>query len=751
MSSEPQPRQKPSRGLSITLKLVGLMVLTSGAIVLLLTSYFLNEQLQDAHAALDRKAATYGRLVSKEVRSAIAFDDRETAREVFDSMAQDQDVESMVLMTSKGDTLYSQGTPGAWVEKAKGGVTEQRVLDLGERIGVVSPVVSLEGPKGTLVIELSTRDLVANNQRMMRTAWTVAALALALAAVLAFFIARSLGRRLAQISSVAEAVTVGDLAHAPVKVEGRDEISVLAHAFNAMLAHIQALVQQIKKSAEEEQSRLEGLVRARTEQLNVRNADMRLVLDNVDQGFITVDLRGALAQERSAVIVRWLGEPTPNDSLFSWIERTFPGKGDFFRVAWDGLMEDWMPLEMRIDQLPREVHSRQFCYTFTYKPVFEGGELSKLLLVMSDITAQVERRRAEEEERELAQVVRKLMQDRSGFSDFVAEADELVASIADKGSEWQRLRLLHTLKGNAGIFGFTSLARMCHEIETAVHERGDAAVTQEEIEMLSRTWTRLRDKVASLTEARRESLEVSHRDYNMLVERIDSQAPTTQLRALVDAWKLESVNARLTRLGEYARGLAERLEKDPIEIKIEGNDVRLDPHAWTSVWQSLVHVVRNAVDHGLETRDERATLKKSATGQLRLRTSIESGVFRLDIEDDGRGIDWDRVMQAAKRRGLPHATSVDLREALMADGLSTRDQATDTSGRGVGLSAVKQIVQQTGGRMRITSEAGHGTRFAFEWVLDGARRPVLGPVVSAPANDVVVSEGVTKSRYVKAV
>jgi sensor histidine kinase regulating citrate/malate metabolism len=85
-----------------------------------------------------------------------------------------------------------------------------------------------------------------------------------------------------------------------------------------------------------------------------------------------------------------------------------------------------------------------------------------------------------------------------------------------------------------------------------------------------------------------------------------------------------------------------------------------------------------------------------------------------------------------------------LRDALFADGLSTREEATDTSGRGVGLSAVKQICQQTGGRMRISSEKDRGTRFTFEWSIDVTRRPLIGSALST-------SEQVAKPRYVKAV
>lgn len=737
MTEANQPvRTKPSarkRGLSITLKLIALIVVTSGTLVVALSSYFLSQQLQESRAALERKAMTYGRLVAKEVASAIAFSDQETAREVFSSVAQDRDIDSLVLMTSNGDILYAHGAPGAWIADAKGGVVEQRLLDLGERIAIVAPVVSAEGPRGTLVLEVSTRALAETNQRLMRTALIAVCVALLLGAFVAYVIARSFGNRIGSIARVATEITQGELAHDPVKVSGSDEIAVLGHAFNAMLAHIQSLVQQIKKNAEDEHARLEGQVRDRTRELAQRNDDMRLVLNNVDQGFMGVDLHGKIAAERSAIVTRWLGEARSDETLFTYIERNFPGKGDFFRVGWDSLSEDWMPLEMRLDQLPREVQTPEQCFAFSYKPVFVGETLHKLLVVITDITALLAQRRAEEEEHELAQVVRKLLEDRNGFEEFVHEADEIVSGLETQGGEWQHMRLLHTLKGNSAIFGFASLSRLCHELETAVQERQSGA-NAPELALLRTTWKRLKDKIGALTETRPDTLEVSNLEFKELLSRVDSHAPPNQLRALLETWKLAPVEPRLTRLADYARVLADRLDKNPIEIKLESNGVRLDPHAWTQVWQAVVHVVRNAVDHGLESPEERAAKHKSVTGVLVFRTERTGSMFSLTIEDHGRGIDWALVKQAAAKRGLPHDTQDELQAALLADGLSTRETVTSTSGRGVGLSAVQQVCAQTGGRLRITSDPGLGTRFLFEWTIDAAYRP-LGPRFSLPAND----------------
>src|SRR5207245_889300 len=125
--------------------------------------------------------------------------------------------------------------------------------------------------------------------------------------------------------------------------------------------------------------------------------------------------------------------------------------------------------------------------------------------------------------------------------------------------------------------------------------------------------------------------------------------------------------------------------KADVDVVVEGNDVRVDRKQWRGFWATLTHVVRNAIDHGFETDDERARAGKPATRSLTLRTSVRDGTIVVEVGDDGRGIDWDQVRAKARLRSLSADTSVDLVNAIFSDGISTKDEVTEISGRGVGL------------------------------------------------------------------
>jgi two-component system chemotaxis sensor kinase CheA len=142
--------------------------------------------------------------------------------------------------------------------------------------------------------------------------------------------------------------------------------------------------------------------------------------------------------------------------------------------------------------------------------------------------------------------------------------------------------------------------------------------------------------------------------------------------------------------------------------------------------------VRNAVDHGLETPEERSALGKAQPATLQLRARAEAASVLIEIVDDGRGVAWDRVRQRAEQRGLPSASRADLVEALFAPELSTRDQVTAISGRGMGLSAVREEVESLGGSIRMDSETGRGCSWAVR-----VPAAALGVrVAEGPASDV---------------
>jgi two-component system chemotaxis sensor kinase CheA len=164
--------------------------------------------------------------------------------------------------------------------------------------------------------------------------------------------------------------------------------------------------------------------------------------------------------------------------------------------------------------------------------------------------------------------------------------------------------------------------------------------------------------------------------------------------------------------------------KGELDVEVIGAGVRLDPDVWGLFFSELSHVVRNAVDHGFEPVEERRTTGKTLRHTLVLRAELINDTLTFEVTDDGRGIDWGKIKESAKVRGLPHATQAQLLAALCSDGVTTRDGVTDISGRGVGMAAFRRRVDAMKGRLEVRSSAGAGTGWfvRFPWPPQGATR-----------------------------
>jgi two-component system chemotaxis sensor kinase CheA len=210
-------------------------------------------------------------------------------------------------------------------------------------------------------------------------------------------------------------------------------------------------------------------------------------------------------------------------------------------------------------------------------------------------------------------------------------------------------------------------------------------------------------------------IEIDDSEYEALLRAVLRAESPESLAQRIRAWKLEPSARRLNRVAEQAQDIARRLQKGALSVRVEDHALHLDPRAWASFWSAFVHVIRNAVDHGIESPEERLASGKPAAGNLALVTRLEHGEFVIQVEDDGRGIDWQSVARRAQRFGLPFQTEEDLVEALFADGVSTRDDVNEHSGRGIGMGVVREACRARSGRIQVSSQSGRGTRMEFRF------------------------------------
>ena len=476
---------------------------------------------------------------------------------------------------------------------------------------------------------------------------------------------------------------------------------------------------------------LEKIVAARTAEVDQRNKDMRLVLDHVDQGLMTIDPAGRFGDERSAKVEEWLGAPPASGSFVDWLREADKKAAAWLEIGLEEIGEDILPLEVVLAQLPQQFRKRigekRHTFALAYQPIEDDdGKLQRILLVISDITSELERAAAEAEQKETLRLFEIIAADADGFKDFFAEASKMMrVVVTDPNLELRDVkRILHTLKGNTAMYGLDRISKRVHEIEDAVEASGDRP-SAEDLASMDVIWSSIEEKVEQLSGGERKT--------QMLVERADVSALIQAVREAEDYGKLEKriqrmhmepSNKRLAILADQARKIAERLGRRNLTIEMEGDrEVRFDAQRWTAFWSSLVHVFRNSVDHGLEPEEERKEAGKSPNAKIALKTYTDADSLVVVIEDDGRGIDIDKLAARAKAAGLPADTTEQILEAVFADGISSRDVVSETSGRGVGMAAVKAEAEALGGEIQVETEAGRGTVLRFVFPIE-ATEPV---------------------------
>jgi len=190
-----------------------------------------------------------------------------------------------------------------------------------------------------------------------------------------------------------------------------------------------------------------------------------------------------------------------------------------------------------------------------------------------------------------------------------------------------------------------------------------------------------------------------------------------ELRATSMELRLVPVDSLFAKFKRLARDLSKNLNKE-LELRLEGGDTEIDKSVIDVLNDPLVHLVRNAADHGLEQTAERIRKGKPPAGTITMKAQHAGAFVRISVSDDGEGLDREKILQKAIDRGLvtpeTRLTDEEIDQLIFKPGFSTADVVSSVSGRGVGLDVVKTAIDQLGGILAVHSQKGNGTEFNLD-------------------------------------
>lgn len=498
---------------------------------------------------------------------------------------------------------------------------------------------------------------------------------------------------------------------------------------NTLKDHKERLAEQDRVLAETEAN----FCRARLE--------IEHMLNNLDEGIFTINPDGTINEQHSlraetifgiedfqhaALDVLFGARDTQLESFKKWLSL----------ISEPRMLKKWRMVERLnpFQQIERNENGSQRIIKINYKPIIQNKRLQKVLVLARDITENVKAELALEktkaEQDALLQrvtafanndkvTIDMFMQDVQSYMDkfaLVRTPDELVRDAP------QLYRDVHTIKGNAGTFGFHNLAKAAGKIEDQF-----AKVKEKITPALFLVWTKgyaeLTTELARINEFRNQLLaceadriSLHLQGYNELLAELSTGG---QRDARDIHQKLYNLNARplATYCKKYHRLLRDyrrRFNKNLADLIVENPLTMVHRDIMAKFDSSMIHIIRNAVDHGIESNEERARLKKGP-GELRIALCTTETEHTLTIFDNGRGIDADFVASKAIERGIisekeSHQLSEHEKlQLIFASGFSTKEQVNDISGRGVGMDVVKESMEEFEGAVRIETEVGVGT------------------------------------------
>jgi len=477
-------------------------------------------------------------------------------------------------------------------------------------------------------------------------------------------------------------------------------------------------------------------------------AAIHVLFDNAEEGFLTVDASLLVDPLCSAACGVILGEPPAGKSIVQLLCSATSEAGEGMRVTLESVFKDSgeFARELKLGLLPKEFERDGKCVRVSYKFLTQTG---KLMLILTDASeATLLGREVERERKRLEMIVlgftegeafAALVNDYRRFLD--VELGELVAGIEHDGARGEFSRKLHTFKGLLAQFSFSLSPAYIHNVETRLAANTSLPAAQaREVLALEGLHSAFEQDLASVSDLLGQGFDAP--GGRMLVPQhhvrameqlaraalvAGAEASSKPLALLLQALtSLGTFNAK-SALGLYSRGapaLAARLGKQLEPIIVEGDDVPLLPERHGALLRSLVHVFRNAIDHGIEMPEPRLEAGKQSAGSIRCVVRDCGEVVEIYVADDGAGIDRALLEDKLIARGesKTNVERLSLSDIVFREGLSSRDAAGHVSGRGVGLSAVKAEIDQLGGSIVVETELGLGTAFTFVFPRAGAHR-----------------------------
>lgn len=497
-------------------------------------------------------------------------------------------------------------------------------------------------------------------------------------------------------------------------------------------------LQKARAELEKYSKNLEKMVEERTQQISSMNRLMKALLDSLSEGFFIFNKDGLCLEVFSKACESTV-EAAPAGAMIWDVLKLGGKKTEGFKKWMSTLFMEMLPFEDLAPLGPAEFpHSKGRNIALEYFPLRnEENQIDGVVVMASDITSLVEARKQAENEKQHAKLIINLIRSKNEMGRFIRESQNMLAdlrlAISKPQPQWDPeaiFRSLHTLKGGAALFSVHAVAESCHHAETRLTEYKDGptpnhadllksqcqAVELQFNNFLNETKEILGTSILSSERM----LEIPITELNQLLEKLQTIPQAKNLAENAFAHLLfEPIKSFFEPYKEVAFRVAEKENKMLRNVELKNDMIPVVPEIYGPLFATFVHAFRNSVDHGIESPEIRHNLGKPEGGEILVkfqRQDLPTPTLRITLSDDGGGVDPQKIRAKLASKGLntDQESDHEVIQHIFDSQFSTKEQVTETSGRGVGMDAIKYEALQLGGRVWVESVLGKGNTLFVE-------------------------------------
>lgn len=529
-----------------------------------------------------------------------------------------------------------------------------------------------------------------------------------------------------------------------VDIKSSDEFRLLGKSFNFMSSEIETMISQLEDAnaqLEEYNKNLEKMVEERTAELKKANDFINTMINSLDQGLLVFDKNLKVADIFTKACTdlfddeELAGKSYPQllrmdekaaEGVSKWANIVFGEKIPFSSAANLGPknfilgddIEDWEYKHIALD----------------YHPMRGEEGIENIVAVATDKTDEIRAIEATKEKEAYVEMILKLIHSKRQFNSFLEDVNEILSNLQKELSKDDPhpdalMINYHSLNGGFGTYSVYHLqkkARSCEQF--IVDNKGNPEeFTVDKLramyEEFSQEYQTFLDELENIFGKNRETIEVDKSLILYFSDLLEEKADVETALLFKEYFEREAVELHFEGYKELVKDLSQKLSKQIAPLKIKNGDIRIPPEKTKEFFNSLVHLFRNCVDHGIESPTKRAENNKPETGHIvvsfdKERSTTGDETLTVTVEDDGGGINPEKIREKWKSihpedESIDGMSNDEIIYKIFDPNFSTAEEVTEVSGRGVGMSAIKEVVERNGGSLIVQSRVGIGSRFEF--------------------------------------